>query len=265
VLLSAPSPSAPLSGPVLLHSAQVASCPWFSLPGPDSDDAPGFVGSLLPGGCTLPLLAPCFTACSSLLSGIRRRSMTRSLPVARAAAASPVPLIRHQVMRYPPIGREAPVLVPPLVALPQGCCGGGPLIQADRLTSWTDTRSESGVTGRESQACRAVNKSIPLMTAKQRPPPSAARASPKRSGRKPRNTPPQAEPSQRANASSGRGRRPPGFSGCCCREKGIDTSDPSLYDRAGRRWFPLLHGGSTPGSPVTLSYSLRCIAGSDRL
>src|SRR5690606_41957330 len=33
---SAPSPSAPPSGPVLLHSAALAPCPWFSLSGPNS-------------------------------------------------------------------------------------------------------------------------------------------------------------------------------------------------------------------------------------
>ncbi len=45
----------------------------------------------------------------------------RMCVTARAAAANSAPLLRRRILRYPPPGREAPVLVPPLVALPDGC------------------------------------------------------------------------------------------------------------------------------------------------
>jgi len=85
---------------------------------------------------------------------------------ARAAAASSAPRMRRQAMRCPPSW--------------SGGAGARSsarrhikrITQADRLTSWTGKRSESGATGRESQACRAVNTSRPLMPAKRRPPPN---------------------------------------------------------------------------------------------
>ena len=79
---------------------------------------------------------------------------------ARAAAASSAPRMRRQAMRCPPSW--------------SGGAGARSsarrhikrITQADRLTSWTGKRSESGATGRESQACRAVNPPHPLMPAK---------------------------------------------------------------------------------------------------
>ena len=83
-------------------------------------------------------------------------TLSDSLPsVARAAMASAAPLIRRQVMRYPPIGREAPVLVPPLVALPQGCCGGSP--DPGRPVDLLDGKAErerSDRPGESSLSCR---------------------------------------------------------------------------------------------------------------
>jgi len=52
----------------------------------------------------------------------------------------------------------------------QNRCTG--IFKTARLTSWTGKQSESGATGRESQACRAVNISGPLLPAKRRPPPN---------------------------------------------------------------------------------------------
>lgn len=85
---------------------------------------------------------------------------------ARAAAASSAPRMRRQAMRCPPSwsgGAGARSSARRHITR---------MTQADRLTSWTGKRSESGATGRESQACRAVNTSRPLMPAKRRPPPN---------------------------------------------------------------------------------------------
>ena len=90
----------------------------------------------------------------------------RMCVTARAAVASPALLMRRQDPGCPPFR--------------SGGAGARSsarrhikrITQADRLTSWTGKRSESGATGRESQACRAVNTSGPLIPAKRRPLPN---------------------------------------------------------------------------------------------
>ncbi len=79
-------------------------------------------------------------------------------------------------------------------------------LEADRLTCWAGTRPE-GAADQESQACRPSVIREQSQPAERRPPPSAARASPERSDRA-RETPPQAEPSERAERAVGEGRRP---------------------------------------------------------
>jgi|GEM_PF-3436376 hypothetical protein len=81
------------------------------------------------------------------------------------------------------------------------------LIQADRVTSWTGKRSGSGATGRKSQACRAVNKSGPPIPAKRRPPTNESECVAGAKRWSATEHQPKAEPSKRANANSGRGRR----------------------------------------------------------
>ena len=56
----------------------------------DHDDAPGFVVSLLAGSCSIPLLAPCFAACSSLviLSSDDRQHDSGSRPLLSVAHAA---------------------------------------------------------------------------------------------------------------------------------------------------------------------------------
>lgn len=144
----------------------------------------------------------------------------RMCVTARAVAASSAPRMRRQVMRHPPFW--------------SGGAGARSsarrhikrMTQANRLTSWTGKRSESGATGRESQACRAVNTSGPLIPAKRRPPPNESEgvAGAKRS-RTPIN-PPQAEPSKRAMRAVGEAG---GRSGKSRTKRGKGILTPATY------------------------------------
>ncbi|OPX66012.1 MAG: hypothetical protein A4E36_02113 [Methanoregulaceae archaeon PtaB.Bin009] len=70
-----------------------------------NDDAPGFVVPPLAGSCSIPLLAPCFAACSSLCS-VKPLTLSDSLPsVPRAAVDTHSPALasRRGIGKYPPL------------------------------------------------------------------------------------------------------------------------------------------------------------------
>jgi len=110
-------------------------------------------------------------------------------------------------LRIPPSGREAPVLVPPLVALPEDCNKDGP--DPGRPVDLLDRyakRERSDRPGESSLSCRQQIHSTCISEAKAATERSEGVAEAKRwsaTGHQPK-----AEPSQRANVSSGRGRRP---------------------------------------------------------
>ena len=158
-----------------------------------------------------------------------------------------------------PVGkRRCSSLRPSLL---QAALGGGPgPSRPVDLLDGKAKRERSDRPGESSLSCRQHIRSTHTSEAEAATERSEGVAGAKRS-RTPINSP-QAEPSKRAYASSGRGRRPLRKIKNKEGKRDIDPSDLSLCDRAGRHLSTFGSWWFMPGTPVTLSCSPRCIVGS---